>query len=455
MPHDLPIFTQPRLSRREALGAGLALGAFLLPRSVSAFAASSATRRKAKSVIVVLLEGGMSHIDTLDPKPKAPAELRGEFGTIPTSVSNLRFGEHLPLLARQAHIFNVVRSVHSSARCHSPGLHWILTGYDNPDVGTDRTRVNLKYPSQGSIIAHQMGATSSRRVPRFVALPRRSQIGGLVTFTRPTFLGAACEAFETGEPPHTATESMRLPPNLLMPKDMPWERLTDRRGLMTALDQLKAAGERGAVLSRMDPHHARAFQILTGQSMATALDISREPSALRERYGGNRVGQSLLLARRLVEAGVTYLLVNTAQSNDWDTHGNNFGMLKNKLLPPLDRAVSTLLVDLHQRGMLDDTLVLMMGEMGRTPTINNQAGRDHWPDAYSVVLAGGGLTRGQVLGSTTAAGHNPGVRPVPVSDLLATVYHQLGIDPQSILYDEQNRPIPILPAAKPIHELIA
>src|SRR5262249_16021123 len=196
------------------------------------------TRRPAKSVIFVLREGGMSHPETWDPKPNAPAEIRGEFGTIPTSVPGLRFGEHLPLLATQAHLYNLVRSVHSSARCHSPGLHWILTGYDNADVGTDRTRVNLKYPSQGSIIAHQLGVTSNQGVPRFVALPRRSQLGGLVTFTRPTFLGAAYEAFETGEPPENTTGTMVLPPNLLLPKAMPWSRLEDRRALTQSLDRL-------------------------------------------------------------------------------------------------------------------------------------------------------------------------------------------------------------------------
>src|SRR5262249_49427237 len=241
---------------------------------------------------------------------------------------------------------------------------------------------------------------------------------------------------------------------LLLPKAMPWSRLEDRRALTQSLDRLHSRWDGDPNLARMDVHQQRAFQILASQRMARALDISREPTVLRERYGRSRIGQGLLLARRLAQSGVTYLLVNSAASNDWDTHGNNFVQLKNKLLPPMDKAVSALLEDLDQRGMLDDVMVLVMSEMGRTPVINNQAGRDHWPDAYSVLLAGGGLKRGQVLGSTTAGGHKPGQRPVPVSDLLATVYHQLGIDPHTILLDEQNRPVPILPEARPIHELI-
>jgi uncharacterized protein (DUF1501 family) len=234
---------------------------------------------------------------------------------------------------------------------------------------------------------------------------------------------------------------------------MSLRRLGDRQSLLKTLDGLEPGRRLG--VDQGDAHHARAFHMLSTQRMARALDLSREPRPLRERYGSNRQGQGLLVARRLVEAGVTYVLVNASRNNDWDTHADNFNLLKNKLLPPMDRGVAALVQDLDERGLLDETLVVVMSEMGRTPTIGGNAGRDHWPDAFSVLLAGGGLTRGQVLGSTTAGGHKPGERPVPLGDILATIYHQLGIDTDTLLYDELKRPFPILPDARAVRELLA
>jgi uncharacterized protein (DUF1501 family) len=205
---------------------------------------------------------------------------------------------------------------------------------------------------------------------------------------------------------------------------------------------------------RLDPHFHRALEVLSGRRLHVALDLAREPAPLRAAYGDSAVGQGLLLARRLVEAGATYVLVDPYRNMEWDTHSRNFTGHK-ALLPPLDRAVSALLSDLEDRGLFDEVLVLVAGEMGRTPRINAQAGRDHWTSAYSVLLAGGGLTRGQVLGSTTRGGDEPGRRPVAVPEILATVYHRLGIDPKALLYDRQGRPVPILPEAEPVHELLA
>jgi uncharacterized protein (DUF1501 family) len=281
-------------------------------------------------------------------------------------------------------------------------------------------------------------------------------LGGAVSFATPAFLGATCEAFETGMPPEAAAAPMQLPPSLRLDRDLPLGRLEDRMALRGALDRVRAALDREAIAGRLDAQYRQACRVLAGQQTRRALDVSREPAVLRERYGSSRIGQGLLLARRLVEAGVTYVLVNAAQSNDWDTHANNFRLLKEGLLPPMDRAVSALLDDLDQRGMLDEVLVLVLTEMGRTPVISRgNAGRDHWTAAYSVLLAGGGLTRGQVLGSTTEGGRLPGSRPVTVPEILATVYHRLGIDPNTLVRDAQQRPVPILPEVVPLRELLA
>jgi hypothetical protein len=406
-------------------------------------------------VILLLLDGGISHLESWDPKPDAPAEVRGEFRSIQTTVPSLRVSEYLPLLAKKAHLYNVIRSVHCDARNdHSPGLHVLLTGWENLAAGVAGQRYNYEHPSQGSIIAHQLGPVSPGGVPRFVALPRRGQIGGQVNYATPSFLGPTYDAWETGAPPARASQPMTLPPSLFLSGDT-IKRLGDRMTLRTSLDRLHSALDHDPAAGRLDAHYRTAYQVLASQGLRRGLDLSREPVALRERYGNSVIGQSLLLARRLVEAGVTYVLVHPDGSNAWDFHENNFPGHR-RLMPAMDRAVSALLGDLDQRGLLDDVLVLVSSEMGRTPTINRQAGRDHWTHAYSVMLAGGGLTRGQILGRTSSQGERPLGRPVTVPEILTTVYHQLGIQPNRIFHDEQGRPVPILPEApRPIRELMS
>jgi hypothetical protein len=427
----------------------VALGAFVLPAALQA----REQPRRARGVIFLMQQGGMSHLDSWDPKPAAPAEIRGEFQAIATSVPGLRVCEHMPLLARQAHLYNVIRSVHCDARNdHSPGMHLLLTGWENTAAGVDLQRVNAEHPAQGCVIANQLGLTSGDGVPRFIALPRRRQIDGRVAYAGAAFLGPAHEAFETGAAPASARQPIQVPPSLTLSTDMPLERLGQREALRTTFNRLNAMLDRHPSVGGLDAHYQRALHVLAGQRMGRAFDLEQEPAALRERYGDHRVGQSLLLARRLVEAGATYVLVDPYGTTTWDTHAQNFTGHK-ALLPPLDQAVSALLTDLDQRGLLDEVLVLVAGEMGRTPLINGAAGRDHWTHAYSVMLAGGGLTRGQVLGSTTSGGQAPGSRPVTVHEMLATIYHQLGIDPNAMLHDELKRPIPILPEGRPIPEL--
>jgi hypothetical protein len=436
------------LSRRQLLGFGL--GAFILPRTVIASAP-----RRARGVILVVLEGGMSQFESWDPKPAAPREIRGDFGTIGTSLNGVFIGEHTPHLAGELHRGNLLRAVHCDARNdHSPGLHLLLTGYENVAAGVALETTNLRQPSVGSVLAWQLGVAAANGVPRFVTLPHSTQLGGRVNYNGPSFLGAAYEAFETGEPPSTAGHSMTAPPGLTLTRDVSAARLRDRMALAATFNRVRSDLDRQAITVPMDGQYRRAVQVLTGGQMQQAFDLERESPALRRAYGDHFVGRGLLLARRLIEAGVTYVVVNTGHAASWDTHANNFAQLKNVLLPPMDRGVATLLRDLEERGELDDVLVLVAGEMGRNPMINANAGRDHWTAAYSVFLAGGGLTRGQVLGATTPDGRSPSNRPVTVHEILATVYHQLGVDSQTLLKDAQGRPIPILPEARPIAELL-
>jgi hypothetical protein len=438
------------VSRRSALGFGL--GAFFLPRLASAAAVSP----PARSVILVVLDGGMSQLETWDPKPEAPREVRGEFGTIGSALPGLRIGEHTPLIAGQLHRGNVIRSVHCDARNdHSPGLHLLLTGYENVGAGVALERANFRNPSVGSILARQLGVADSRGVSRFVTIPRSGQLNGQVNYNGPSFLGAAFEAFETGDVPRTAQEPLKIPPGLVLPAEMSPDRLHDRMALVEMLNRLQSSLDLDPVTGSLDAHYQRAIHVLTGRRMREAFDLERESSAQRRAYGDHPLGQGLLLARRLAEAGVTYIVVNAGREASWDTHANNFQQLKNVLLPPLDQGVAALLQDLDQRSLLDEVLVLVAGEMGRTPLVNGAAGRDHWTTAYSVFIAGGGLTRGQVLGSTTPDARYPASRPVTVHDILATVYRQLGVDPEALLTDALGRPVPILPEGRPIAELLA
>jgi hypothetical protein len=435
------------------LRSSFALGAFLLPQPAGE-AATTPRPRRARGTIFIMLEGGMSHLESWDPKPSAPAEVRGEFGTIATAVPGLRLSEYMPRLARQAHLSNLIRSVHCDARNdHSPGMHLLLTGWENTNAGVALETTNKVHPAQGSIIARAHGFTSPDSVPRFVAVPRTRQIGGQVRYAGAVFLGSNCEAFETGEAPAAAGQPMQLPPHLALARDLPLSRLSDRQALRLAFDQCHTTLDRVAATGRIDADYHRAMQLLTGQRMAAALDLQREPVGLREQYGNSRIGQSLVLARRLVECGASYVLVDAYGNNEWDTHSENFKGHK-ALLPPMDQAVAALLDDLKQRGLLDEVVVVLASEMGRAPRISGNAGRDHWTYAYSIMIAGGGLTRGQVLGETTSKGERPGKRPVTVPETLATVYHQLGINPNTLLHDEQKRPVAILPETSPIRELI-
>lgn len=422
----------------------------MLPRAARG---EGALPRRCRSVIVLLLEGGMSQFESWDPKPDAPAEIRGSFDSIGTNNPDLVVGEHMPRLAQQADLYNIVRSVYADNQRndHSPGLHWVLTGHDNQAAGVSLMKDN-KEASVGSVVAHQRGGLTADGLPNFVAIPNAKQLGGRTNFNQALHLGAGCEAFASGAVPAQADGKYVVPAGLCLPQDISAVRLSDRRRLLRSIDQAERGLERLADrgLSRFQE---QAYDLLLGAGGRRAFDINDEPPAVRERYGDTTMGQGTLLARRLVEAGVNYVVVNLSKNNSWDSHSNNFERHK-KMLPQMDQAASALLADLADRGLLDDVLVLMLGEMGRTPRINKNSGRDHWTHAWSVMMAGGGLTSGQVLGSTTRHGEQPAARPVHLQEILGTVYHQLGIDPELMLPDRFGRPVRILPEAQPIHEII-
>ena len=449
-------FVRRGVSRRSFLKRQLALSATGLGASQRlAQSAITPAPAAAKAVIVLLQEGGMSQLESWDPKPAAPAEIRGSFQSISTTLPDFRVGEHMPLLARQMSLCNVVRSVYmdNARRDHSPGLHWVLTGYDNQAAGVSLEKVN-RFPSVGAVVAHQLGPTTAAGLPNFVAIPNARQLGNRVRYTGPRHLGAACDAFDSGAIPGTVAGRYRLPAGLTLPGDISTTRLRQRRRLLSSFDRCDHATS-SPINGEFNTFRDKSYKLLVGQRGQQAFDLNREPRSVRELYGASAMGQGTLLARRLVEAGVSYVLVNYSTNNSWDTHRNNFQTLKNTLLPPMDQAASALLVDLQQRGMLDGVMVLMMGEMGRTPTINKESGRDHWPDVFSLMIAGGGLTRGQILGSSTRHSETPRERPVHYHEILATVYHQLGIDPHAAIGDGQGRPVRIMPEAEPVHELLS
>ena len=450
-----------RFDRRWFLkSSSVAVGAFVLPtlsltgkRQARADQAriEPVNRGPAKQAIVILLQGGCSHLDTWDLKPDAPVEIRGEFKQIATSVPGLYISEHLPLLAKRSHRINVLRSVYHATPSHEAAIHWVLTGYNYPGANTTTKNRNNK-PAMGSIVSKVLGP-SNPGMPPYVCVPDRGQLGDRVRYASAHFLGMAYDPFESGMPPSKAASPFRMPPNLSLSTSVDLRRLDHRLELLRQLDQLPSTLDATGAMDGMDGFNRQAFEMLARDATRNAFDLSKEPVALRERYGNTRVGQEAILARRLAEAGVPFTLVNFSINQEWDTHTKNFEKLKNTLLPNLDRAVSALLDDLEDRGLLESTLVAVISEFGRTPKINGSAGRDHWSDVFSIVMAGGGLTSGQVIGASDSRGAVPRDRPVHINEVLATIYHQLGIPIDRVHYD-QDRPVPILTDGQPIPELI-
>jgi hypothetical protein len=446
--------------RRQWLrGGGATAAALLVPQVLQAReAAQQAGDRKgspAKSAIVIYLQGGLSHYESFDPKPLAPSAFRGEFQPISTSVPGTQFCEHLPHLSARANKFNVLRSVYVDSPSHPVAIHMTLTGWDMPGADVAGKNRNVTHPSIGSWVA-RLRPENRPGVPAYVAIPHDGQLGIRVRYGTAGLLGSEFEPVFSGLPPESAVGQYDPPRDLRLNSGLNSSRLEQRLSLLKALDDRQAWT---ADLKSLDTYHRQAYEMLAADAAGTAFDLARESTAIRTRYGDHLWGQQTILARRLAESGVPFTLVNLtlnqAHGQDWDTHVDGFNSLRNTLLPPMDRAVSTLIDDLEERGLLDTTLVAMFGEFGRTPQINGAAGRDHWSNVCSVMMTGGGLKRGMVLGSSTRAGDLPLDRPIHFNDVLATIYHQLGVPTDQVFYDRMNRPIPVLSRGQPIRELLA
>jgi len=427
-------------SRRSFLRVGsLGLGGLTLPTllRLQAAAAAQGEQVKKKSVILVWLAGGPSHLDMYDLKPQAPAEFRGEFRPVATNVSGIEICEHLPLQAKVMDKLAIVRSAFHTNAGHGMGSQWMLTGYQP----TIEVNDNI-YPSVGSVVARLQGANEPG-LPAYVNLPRALGLG------KAAYLGASYNPFSPESDPNSDNFQVR---NLKLPGRVDGSRLDRRGSLLGQLDQIRRDIDLNGDIDGLDTFYRDALQMVTNDKAIRAFDIKQEDDKLRDEYGRHDLGQSCLLARRLVEAGVSFVAIQAG--GGWDTHGDNFKQLKDNLLPKYDRAIATLVQDLYNRGRQEDVLVMSFGEFGRTPRINPGAGRDHWPGAMSILFAGGGLKMGQVVGSTNDKAEYPTSKAASVGCVLSTMYHALGIDSKHVFYDHAHRPLPVLNEGKPIEELV-
>lgn len=428
-----------------ALGAaGLSLPHLLQQESLAG------SGNRLNSVILLWMRGGPSHIDMWDPKPDAPAEYRGEFGTIPTNVPGINLTDMLPKTASIMDKWSIVRSLHHHDAGHSTGDQLCFTGY-NSGPNADENIM----PSCGSIVAEQLGHLNPT-LPTYVMIPK------MVPGTSSAYLGVSYKPFETLADP--AKEGPFSVPNFALADGLTSDRLGNRRELLTGFDRLQRTLDARGQMVAMDRFQQQAWGILSSPAARAAFDLDAEPMELRERYGfspafdpgaSNRCGapnwaQRMILARRLVEAGVRLVTVDLRW---WDTHVKGFDSLRRGFLPRWDQAYTALIQDLEERGLLDTTLVLAWGEFGRTPRVNNDAGRDHYPNVFSAALAGGPVKGGRVVGSSDSKGAFPKDNPKTPQDVLATVYRHLGIDTHKSYLNNAGRPIPVLPSGNPILEL--
>ena len=438
-PPPVPASTGRRLSRRTLLRVGaLALGSLSVADILRARAAAGgATTRRDTAVIHIFMGGGPSHIDLYDLKPDAPAEIRGEFKPISTKLAGVQIGQLMPHLSKVMDRVALVRSVAHSNASHLPASHWMMTGHNPPPSTT--TNVN---PYAGAVAAKLRGPNVPD-MPAYVSIPRRQLLGGAA------YLGPAYNPFTIESDPNSSAYSVR---NLDFPPGIDAARLEDRRGLLTGLDRWRAATDRQTDLVGMDKFSREAIDIITSPRARQAFDLNRESAATRERYGRTFAGQSVLLARRLVEGGAMFVTV--LSGGEWDTHRDNFTTLKSSV-PAVEQAIAALVDDLYERSLDRRVLLLVSGEFGRTPKINEFAGRDHWPGAFSVLFAGGGLRVGQVVGATDRHALYPTTHPYSPGDVLATIYDFLGIDPAREFHDRSGRPMRILSDGRAIPELLA
>jgi hypothetical protein len=441
------------ISRREVLRigglgfTGLAWADLLRARAAAATPArarrgSTGTFGKAKSCILVFNYGGPSHLDIFDLKPDAPREIRGEFKPIATRVPGIAITEHLPRLARLADQYAVIRSVTHRDNDHAIGTYLALTGYSHPRndiLGIEPPASPQDMPS--------LGAISSKLRPADKSMFSYVTLGDLRHLGHNDSMGQNAGCLGRAYDPYVVpfvrpmTGPLDLTGVTSVMAEVDGRRLHDRRQLLDRVSAAARTLEATVETRNLDGCARRAFELLSSPASREAFNLGREPERIREAYGPTPFAQNCLLARRMVEAGVPFVTLYSVGNRDWDTHGDNFQLLKNTLLPPMDRGLSVLLEDLRGRGLLDETLVVWMGDMGRTPRINNGAGRDHWSFCYSIVMAGGGIRGGQVYGSSDRGAAYPSSNPVSPADIAATIFHCLGIEPRTHMSDQQGRPL--------------
>ena len=433
------------LSRRELLQVGysglmgVGLSSLLAGRSQAAKRGDgeSSASRKPKSIVIVFLTGAASHHDTFDMKPHAPAAIRGDFQPIATSTPGLHICEHLPLLAARAKKYALIRTLSHGDNNHLMSTHHVLTGTRQPGGFFDKVASRDDWPCYSSALSYLQPRRDG--IPSGVNLPTFLQQGPLTwPGQHAGFFGPKYDPWQiTGDP---NKKNFRVDA-LTLAEGVNVNRLKNRRALLNELNRQQKTMAAIAEADRVTNDQQLAFSILTSSKLARAFQLNRESDKVRDRYGRNTTGQSLLLARRLLQVGVPIVQANIGRVQTWDNHSNLFPTLKNRLLPPLDQGVAALLDDLESSGRLDDTLVMMLGEFGRTPKINKSKGRDHWGPCFFGLFAGAGVRGGQVIGRSDATGAYPLTTPFSPDDIGATVYDLLGIDHEMEVRDRLNRPV--------------
>lgn len=434
------------MSRRSFLKIGsLGLAGLTLPELLRASETRPAGRRRA--VILYWMAGGPSHIDTYDMKPNAPEAVRGPFRPIATRVPGLQICDQMPRQAQIADKFALIRSLTHTNYNHFDAAHWVQTGYhENNVMGRGQP-----YPSQGSIVSMLNGANQPG-MPPYVCIPEAyGAVRGF--YQKSGFLNATHDPLNAGG--LALSERFHINrPDLVLNPGLTIERIEDRRELQRRIGEAARAVDRSSAVQTLDRHYQRAYELVTSPRVQEAFDLSRESMQLQDRYGRHAWGQATLLARRLVERGVTFVTINhfEAEIDWWDDHYHIETNLRRRL-PLYDQALAALIEDLHDRGLADEVLVAAFGEFGRGPRIDDLAGRGHWARAWHALLAGGGVQPGRVVGATSANGGEPTDRPLGPGDLLATIYHAVGIDPHAAVPNREGRPIPLVAQGDVVREL--
>ena len=431
-----------RVGAAGALGLNFSLARLLETEAAAAAAGKLDASRSDTSFIFVFLRGGLSTIDTFDMKPDAPDTVRGPFQPRRTNVPGTHVCEHLPRIAGVMDKFSLIRSFTHSNAGHGPADHYMLTGY-HPTAGFNAGLIpNNQHPSIGSVIAHKLGPRGS--VPPYVCLPTMHPSGSSA------YLGPSAVPFTIEADPNSPSFEV---PDMQPPMNVDAARIADRRGLLASVDRFQKSAEQRAnsTASQLRAFAERATALMTSREAKRAFDLHAEPEKMRDEYGRSTLGQSCLMARRLVEAGVRCV---TVEHQNWDTHTRNFETLRDDLLPKLDLALSALFRDLADRSMLKKTLVVVTGEFGRTPKINKDAGRDHWSRCFTVALGGGGLQGGRIVGTSDREASDPADNPYGPEDLCATVYSLLGINPHDEMKTPEGRPVMLTNSGRVIKELI-